>query len=64
MCLAAVYGKKSEEDETLLLRNVSKILINWDMITLIDIIGQEKQLKGALTEVDLANSIVKIRCAD
>lgn len=64
MCLAAVYGKKSEEDETLLLRNVSKILINGDMITLIDIIGQEKQLKGALTEVDLANSIVKIRCAD
>ena len=64
MCLATVYGKKSEEDETLLLRNVSKILINGDMITLIDIIGQEKQLKGALTEVDLANSIVKIRCAD
>lgn len=64
MCLAVVYGKRSEEDETLLLRNVSKILINGDMITLIDIIGQEKQLKGALTEVDLANSVVKIRCAD
>lgn len=64
MCLAAVYGKRAEEDETLLLRNVSKILIDGDTITLIDIIGQEKQLKGALTEVDLADSVVKIRCTD
>ena len=64
MCLAAVYGKKTEEDETLLLKNVSKILIDGEDITLIDIIGQEKQIKGALTEVDLANSVVKIRCTD
>ena len=64
MCLAAVYGKRAEEDETLLLRNVSKILIDGDTITLIDIIGQEKQLKGALTEVDLASSVVKVRCTD
>ncbi len=64
MCLAAVYGKRKEEDETLLLKNVSKILIDGDKITLIDIIGQEKQIVGALTEVDLANSVVKIRCTD
>ena len=64
MCLAAVYGKRKEEEETLLLKNVSKILIDGDMITLIDIIGQEKKIVGALTEVDLANSVVKIRCAD
>ena len=64
MCLAAVYGKKSEEDETLLLKNVSKILIDGDQITMYDIIGQEMKLSGALTEVDLANSIVKIRCTD
>ena len=64
MCLAAVYGKRAEEDETLLLRNVSKILIDGDTITLIDIIGKEKQLKGALTEVDLAGSVVKVRCTD
>ena len=64
MCLAAVYGKKSEEDETLLLKNVSKILIDGDQITMYDIIGQEMKVTGALTEVDLANSIVKIRCTD
>ena len=64
MCLAAVYGQRAEVDETLLLRNVSKILIDGDTITLIDIIGQEQQLKGALTEVDLAGSVVKVRCTD
>ena len=64
MCLAAVYGKKSEEDETLLLKNVSKILIDGDQITMYDIIGQKMNVRGALTEVDLANSVVKIRCTD
>lgn len=64
MCLASVYGKKQEEDETLLLKNVSKILIDGDMITLYDIIGKEMKVQGALTEVDLAGSVVKIRCTD
>lgn len=64
MCLAAVYGRRKEEDETLLLKNVSKILIDGDMITLYDIIGKEMKVQGALTEVDLAGSVVKIRCTD
>ena len=64
MCLAAFYGKKQEEDETLLLKNVSKILIDGDEITLYDIIGKEMKVRGALTEVDLAGSVVKIRCTD
>ena len=64
MCLASVYGKKTEEDETLLLKNVSKILIDGEDITMYDIIGQEMKLKGAVTEVDLANIVVKIRCTD
>ncbi|MCI9486243.1 MAG: CooT family nickel-binding protein [Lachnospiraceae bacterium] len=64
MCLAAVYGKKQEEDETLLLKNVSRILIDGDEITLFDIIGKEMKVQGVLTEVDLAGSVVKIRCTD
>ena len=64
MCLAAVYGKRQEEDETLLLKNVSKILIDGDVITLYDIIGKEMKIQGSLTEVDLAGSVVKIRCTD
>ena len=64
MCLAAVYGKKQEEDETLLLKNVSKILVDGDVITLYDIIGKEMKVQGVLTEVDLAGSVVKIRCMD
>ncbi|MCI8505925.1 MAG: CooT family nickel-binding protein [Lachnospiraceae bacterium] len=64
MCLAAVYGKRQEEDETLLLKNVSKILIDGGVITLYDIIGKEMKVQGSLTEVDLAGSVVKIRCTD
>ncbi len=63
MCLAAVYGKK-QEDETLLLKNVSRILVDGDVITLFDIVGKEMKVQGALTEVDLAGSVVKIRCTD
>lgn len=64
MCLAAVYGKKQEEDETLLLKNVSRILIDGDIITLYDIIGKEMKVQGVLTEVDLAGSVVRIRCTE
>ena len=64
MCLAAVYGKKQEEEETLLLNNVCKILIDCDEIIFYDIIGKEIKVRGALREVDLAGSVVKIRCTD
>ena len=59
-----MYGTRQEEDETLLLKNVSKILIDGDVITLYDIIGKEMKIQGSLTEVDLAGSVVKIRCTD
>ena len=43
MCLATVY-KKQEEPDSILLQYVSKILVDGNHITLIDVMGEERQL--------------------
>lgn len=58
MCLATVY---KSDDDTIICRNVSKILVDGDKVTIIDIMGDEKTVEGSILMVDLANSIVKIR---
>ena len=52
MCLATVY---KESDNTVILKNTSRIDVDGGKLILRDIMGQE-------TMVDLANSIVKISC--
>lgn len=64
MCLASVYGKRDSEEETLILKNVTKVIIEGEDITLYDIIGLPTKIKGVVTEVDLMDSIVKIRQTD
>ena len=59
MCLATVY---KEDDESVLFRNVSRIDVDGDTLTLRDILGDEKTIKGRILMVDLANSIVKLVC--
>ena len=63
MCLATVY-KKQEEPDSILLQFVSKILVDGNHITLIDVMGEERQLDGTIKMVDLANSKVIINCAE
>lgn len=58
MCLATVY---KNDDDTIICRNVSKILVDGDQVTIIDIMGDEKTVEGSILMVDLANSIVKIQ---
>ncbi len=41
MCLATVY-KKQEEPDSILLQYVSKILVDGNHITLIDVMGEER----------------------
>ena len=62
MCLATIYGKK-QEDETILLKNASRIDVDGTTIRIRDIMGMEITVEGAITMVDLANSVVKINCA-
>ena len=59
MCLATVY---KSDDNTVLFRNVSRIDVEGDTVYVRDIIGEEKTVKGSVVMVDLANSIVKIKC--
>ncbi len=59
MCLATVY---KENDDTILCRNVSKLIVEDNTIIIRDIMGEESAVEGKILMVDLANSIVKIRC--
>ena len=63
MCLATVYGKK-QDSESILIKNASRIDVDGTTICIRDITGQEITVEGAITMVDLANSVVKINCAE
>ena len=58
MCLATVY---KDCDNTVICRNVSKLLVEGDQIILRDIMGSETTVEGKILMVDLANSIGKIQ---
>ena len=59
MCLATVY---KDSDDTVICRNVSKILAEGEKVIIRDIMGDETTVVGTILMVDLANSIVKIKC--
>ena len=59
MCLATVY---KESDNTVICRNVSRIDVDGEKITLRDILGEENVVTGRILMVDLANSVVKLQC--
>lgn len=59
MCLATVY---KDCDNTVICRNVSKLLVEGDKVILRDIMGSETTVEGKILMVDLANSIVKLQC--
>ena len=59
MCLATVY---KSSDDTVLCRNISRIDVDGDKVTVKDILGDETVITGSIVMVDLAKSIVKIKC--
>lgn len=59
MCLATVY---KESDDSVIFKNVSRIDVDGDKVTLRDIMGDERVVEGRILMVDLANSIVKLCC--
>ena len=59
MCLATVY---KESDNTVILKNTSRIDVDGGKLILRDIMGQETVVEEKILMVDLANSIVKISC--
>ena len=61
MCLATVY-KTMKDTEEVVLKNVSKIYVEGDSVRLIDIMGAEVVVEGAISGVDLTGSVVKLNC--
>lgn len=59
MCLATVY---KESDDSVIFKNVSRIEVNGTNVVLRDIMGDERVVEGSILMVDLANSIVKLKC--
>ena len=59
MCLATVY---KESDNTVILKNTSRIDVDGGKLILRDIMGQETVVEGKILMVDLANSVVKLVC--
>lgn len=61
MCLATAY-KNQQEDNQVICENITKILVDGDKVTLIDIIGMETVIEGRISMVDLTKSVVIIDC--
>ena len=59
MCLATVY---KQSDYSVIFKNVSRIDVDGDKLVLRDIMGDERIVEGSILMVDLANSIVKVKC--
>lgn len=59
MCLATVY---KESDDSVIFKNVSRIDVDGNELILRDIMGNERVVEGTILMVDLANSIVKLKC--
>ena len=59
MCLATVY---KEPDNTVISKNVSRIDVDGEYVTIRDIMGDETRVQGRILMVDLANSVVKLQC--
>ena len=59
MCSATVY---KENDDSVIFKNVSRINVEGDKLILRDIMGDERIVEGSILMVDLANSIVKVKC--
>lgn len=61
MCLATVY---KADDDTVILRNTSRLDVDGDKVILRDIMGEETVVKGRVLMVDLANSVVKLELSE
>ena len=63
MCLATAY-KNAETKEQIICDNITKITVDGDVITLVDIIGDERKVEGRISMVDLTKSVVIIDAAE
>ena len=63
MCLATVYNKAQEPD-SVILQYVSKLEVDGENITMIDVMGEQKTIRGSIRSVDLTGGCVVINCEE
>ncbi len=63
MCLATAYKNKETKDQ-IICDNITKITVDNDEITLVDIIGEVRTVLGRISMVDLTKSVVIIDAAE
>lgn len=63
MCLATAY-KNAQDTEQVICDNITKITVDGNTVTLIDIIGEEIKVEGTIAMVDLTKSVVIINAAN
>mgnify|MGYP006295026533 CR=1 FL=1 len=55
MCLAKVYLKRNNDSE-LVMDNVTKLYVSDGTINMTTVIGEKKEVRGTIREVDLKNA--------
>ncbi|MBR5336744.1 MAG: CooT family nickel-binding protein [Lachnospiraceae bacterium] len=63
MCLATAY-RNTESKDQIICDNITKITVDGDEITLVDIIGEVRKVLGRISMADLTKSVVIIDAAD
>ncbi len=59
MCLATVLTG----DDSVIFKNVARIDVEGETLQMRDIMGDERTVRGTILMVDLANSIVRVKCS-
>lgn len=61
MCLSTVFQCQPESDETVeVCSSISSFHVSGDTITFIDLLGEQYELKGSITEVDFVKSRIYV----
>ncbi|MBR6380903.1 MAG: CooT family nickel-binding protein [Lachnospiraceae bacterium] len=60
MCLSTAF--KDSTPEEVLMEFVQSVKVEGENITLTDMMGEQKTIKGQLTYADLTGAVLKIKC--
>ena len=61
MCLSTAY--RTDNPDCVICEFVSKIEVSGNQITLTDVMGDTKTIKGTLTMADLTGGVIRIQCS-
>lgn len=60
MCLSTAV--RADKPDEVLMEYVQSLSIDGDTITLVDLMGEKKVIRGSLTFADLTGAVIKIAC--